>query len=88
MISEKKRLEIANVCYANVAGRFAMFCNDQFRGPNFRWDNFVDMMVKDADLWMMIHNVRGNKKDINETAVQYAREIAERLVKHAGFVGE
>ena len=38
MISDKKRLEIANVCYANVAGEFAMFMNPKCRGPNFTWD--------------------------------------------------
>ena len=88
MISDKKRLEVANVCYANVSSMFAMFCNDAYRGPNFKWANFCDMMVREADLWMMIHNVRGNKDEIHDLARQYAHEIAERMIKQSGFVGE
>lgn len=45
MISDKRRLQIANVCYANVAGEFAIFCNDEMRGPNFKWENFSNMMA-------------------------------------------
>ena len=86
MISDKKRLQVANVCYANVSGMFAMFCNDTMRGPNFRWSEFPNMMAREADLWMMLHNVQGNKQEINETAVQYAREIAETLVTRSGLL--
>jgi hypothetical protein len=81
VISDKKRLEIANVCYANVSGQFAMFCNPQMRGPNFKWDEFATMMEEDSDIWMYANNIRGHKETIYRTARQYAREIAERLVK-------
>ena len=83
MLSDKKKLEIANVCYANVAGEFAMFTNPKYRGPNFTWESFVDGCEKHADLWMFIHHVTGPKKLVTETAKQYAKEIAARLVKRA-----
>jgi hypothetical protein len=84
-ISKIKQLEIANVCYANVAGQFAMFNNPKYRGPNFKWENFADHCVKEADLWMILHNVYGstkNKAEINQRAREYAKEIADRLVCH------
>ena len=81
MISAKKQLEIANVCYANVAGDFAMFTNPKYRGANFSWERFPDMCERHAEGWMFIHGVRGDKQKINDTAKQYAREIAERLVQ-------
>jgi hypothetical protein len=84
-ISDKKSMEIANVCYANVAGQFAMFCNPKYRGPNFTWSEFANMMEGQADTWMMIHRVRGHKEDVNKTAALFAREIAERLVTRAEF---
>jgi hypothetical protein len=84
-ISDKKIMEVANVCYANVAGQFAMFCNSKYRGPNFTWSDFATMMEKQAETWMMIHRVRGCKEDINKTAAQFAREIAERLITRAEF---
>lgn len=80
MISDKKRLEIANVCYANVAGEFAAMHNPKYRGSNFTWERFIERCKSNADLWMMIHHVRGNKQEINETAKQYASEIATTLV--------
>ena len=78
-------MEVANVCYANVAGQFAMFCNSKYRGPNFTWSDFASMMEEQAGTWMMIHGVRGHKEDINKQAAQFAREIAQRLVTRAEF---
>ena len=79
-ISKTKRLEIANVCYANVAGSFAMFTNPKARGSNFSWEWFIDWCEKSAKDWMFIHNVWGHTESINSTAAQMAREIAEQLV--------
>ena len=84
-ISDKKILEVANICYANVAGQFAMFCNSKYRGANFSWSKFATMMEEQADTWMMIHRVRGHKEDINKQAAQFAREIAERLIIRSEF---
>lgn len=84
-ISKTKQLEIANVCYANVAGQFAMFNNPKYRGPNLKWENFSDHCVREADLWMIIHHVYNgstkNKNEIDDRARQYAKEIADRLVR-------
>jgi hypothetical protein len=90
MISEKKRLQVANVCYANVAGQLAMFCNPKNRGPNFTWDWFVEHCEQEADLWMMVANVRGHKETIKQTAKSFAREIAQHLtvaLRHDELVG-
>ena len=88
MLSNKKRLEIANICYANVSSEFASFCNPKFRGPNFTWSNFVDMCANWAPLWMMQNYVNGNEKDINALAIKYTREIANTMLDHSGFLGD
>lgn len=80
MISEKKRLQVANICYANVAGMFAMFTNPKYRGPSFTWAWFVQHCEESAQDWMFIHCVRGDKVAINQTAKQMSREIAGTLV--------
>lgn len=85
-LSKAKQNEIANVCYANVVGRFADFCNPENRGPNFKWSNFVDNCIEDSDLWMIVHHVAGNKKYINILAKQYAKEIATLMVDRSGFI--
>ena len=89
MLREKKRLEIENICYANVSGMFAVFCNEQYRGCKFEWSNFPDMMEREADLWMITYNVCGSNRElINSTAKQFAREIATKLVRQSEFVKE
>lgn len=82
MISETTRLKIANVCYANVAGQFAMFCNPKFRGENFTWKWFVKHCEENADLWIILsgYRFRSPKEEINSEARQMAKEIAETLV--------
>ena len=83
MISDKKKLEIANVCYANVSGLFATHSNPNFREENFTWDSFIENCEKNADLWLILAATKGKKKEINELAKIYAKEIAKRLVWHA-----
>lgn len=85
MISDKKRLEVANIVYANVAGDFACFVNPKFQGPIFSWKNFAEMEKDRARDWMFIHHI-GKKEEIMELAEQYAFEIAERLVTRSGFL--
>lgn len=88
-ISAKKRLEIANVCYANVGGTFARFLDKDMPVTNFKWEDFVDMMEREADLWMMIHQVykgRDNKDEVSTLARKYAREIAETWVTRSGIL--
>ena len=80
MISDKKRLQIANICYANVAGQFASFCNVKNRGPNFTWERFIQNCEEDAETWMSIYSVRGDRRLIRYTAREYAKEIATNLV--------
>jgi hypothetical protein len=87
-LSQTKKYEIANVCYANVSSWFAGMCNPLNRGKNFKWGNFVDMMVNMSNNWMFIHHVhtKGNKVQIEELAKQYTREIAERMIEQSGFL--
>lgn len=87
MISQKKRLEVANIMYACVSGEFALFCNPKMRGPNFDWAKFPDMQERDAFLNLQLQNYKlAGYSGIENLAKEYAREIAERLVSRAGFL--
>lgn len=44
MLSSIKRIQVEAVCYATVGGMMATFCNPRYRGPNFQWDEFPEMM--------------------------------------------
>ena len=88
MLSAKKRLEIANICYANVAGEFATLLNPKFQGPNWTWDLFANMCERQSDLWMRLNDVKGNRKEIDAAAAEFAKDIATTLVTRAGLIGE
>jgi hypothetical protein len=79
--SQTMRLKVANVCYANIASRFAMFMNEKYRGPNFTWESFIENCVEMSSTWVYLtgeYDVSNVK--VKELAEQYAREIATRLV--------
>jgi hypothetical protein len=83
MISDKKRLIISNICYANVAGEFALFINPYYRGPAFTWNWFITHCEGNADLWLLLHDI--HNKTMIKLARELAVEIAKNLVGKAGF---
>lgn len=89
-VNDLKRLEIANICYANVSGSFAALANRKNRGPNFSWKKFPDMMSKSAKTWIYLNAVSGNSAENISVAEQFAREIANTLLDkdHSNFLEE
>lgn len=85
-MDDLKRLEIANICYANVAGCFASFTNSKYRDASFKWSNFPDMMLRHAPTWMYLHSVSGNAEENNALASKFAYEIATTLLEHSEFL--
>jgi hypothetical protein len=79
-LSDKKRMEIANICYANISHWFAAMCNPANRGAKFEWKNFPAMMESRSLDWRLIHNVRGNKDSIDLYMAQCTREITARML--------
>lgn len=86
MISEKKRLVIANIIYANVSSNFALFCNPEMRGSNFDWSKFSDMMVRNVEGWLWLQDYKLRSDKVVGLSRQYAREIADRMVCNSGFI--
>jgi len=89
-MNQSKRYQVANICYAIVGGNFAMFCKADNRGANFKWENFASMQEKHCALHVWMHMPIPKdpkiKKEIEETASNFGREIAENLVNRAEFV--
>ena len=83
VLSRRKMMEIENVVRAYVASDFAMMTNARYRGVNFTWDSFIKRCERNADLWMFISAVKGNKKLVTEYAKKFARQNAEHLVQLA-----
>lgn len=82
--------EIALICYACVSSNFAIFCNPKNQGCNFKWENFVNMQKNKmkTQIWlqMSIPEKQADKIAIENKAMQFASEIATRLVEESGFI--
>lgn len=79
-LTKHKKLEVANVCYANVSSLFATFVSSKMRGPNFTWERFPEICKDWASTWVFTHDIKGDKDALERCAEEYAVEIAQRLV--------
>lgn len=79
-LSKYKKLEVANVCYANVSSLFATFVSSKMRGPNFTWEKFPGICKDWASSWVYIHDIKGDRAALEQYAEECAVEIAQRLV--------
>jgi hypothetical protein len=82
-MSPSKKKDVALACYAMVSNFFAMMHNPKFRGPNFEWENFPDMMAEHCKVQIFIYLKRCNA-EIESYAEECGREIAVRLVSKLG----
>lgn len=79
-VSKMRDLQIANICYANVSGEFAAFCDPAKRGVNFTWEWFIERAGSDCVIWLNANFSRYNQECI-DLAKKYSKEIAETLVR-------
>lgn len=88
MISEKNMDKVSLVCHATVCHMFAIFCNPKYRGENFVWKNFPDMIADQCETQVFMANIRGKDQEaIKEHARNTGRRIAQKMIEEAGFVG-
>ena len=80
-MSPNKKKDVALACYAMVSGTFAMMNNPKYRGPNFRWSNFPEMMAERCEVEIFIY-VKRCDAEVESYAAECGREIATRLVSH------
>ena len=87
MILKTKKLEIANICYANVSGIFADFIQMSSSGNLYNWNNFPNYCERSAYLWLMLNSSIERTDAVVALAKEYAKEIATTLITRA-FPGE
>ncbi len=84
-LSQKKKFEIANICYACIAGEFADFCNERNRGLNFSWAKWIVSCENKVPSWIAFHSALANNPNVILTAKEYSKQISTELVQRAGF---
>lgn len=82
-MSPSKKKDVALACYAMVSNFFAMMHNPKFRGPNFEWENFADMMGEHCKVQIFIY-VKRCDAEVESYAAECGREIAVGLVSKLG----
>ena len=87
MLSNRTLDKISLTCYATVSHLFANFQNPEFRGPNFKWDNFPEIAKGHCETQVYCANI-GTKKTQQE-CLEHARDTGEKialnLIKWAGI---
>ena len=83
MLSDKKKMEISLVCHATVGNMMATMCNPKYRGANFTWERFPEMMAEHCktQVFMSVPMTERLQKHCLEHAEQTGREIAGSWVK-------
>jgi hypothetical protein len=75
---------------AVVQHEFATMLNPKYRGPNWRWDKFVDFATRWAKttVWQSFTDAEWKRwqKKIESDARRIAKITAERLMKESGIL--
>ena len=87
MVSNRNKDQISLICHAVVAHLFAMFCNEKYRGTNFKWENFPEIAQNQCRDQVFIHGIKGKDQEaIYDHAKQTGFEIAKDMIKWSRFV--
>lgn len=92
MISKKRMYDIDFVCLSVVSGMFSDFINPKFRGPNFSWTGFPEMVsrfcVNQVYLscpWAFEMESEKQRKEIDRYSQESAMRYAKQFIKNAGL---
>ena len=82
MLSNKKMMEISLVCHATVGSMMATMMNPKFRGAEFSWDEFPEMMAGHCrtQVFMSVSMTERQQAMVLEHAERTGREIASNWV--------
>ncbi|MNV71108.1 hypothetical protein D3C71_1641110 [compost metagenome] len=84
MLSLTKKTQISLACHAIVGDKMSMLLNPKYRGPNFSWDKFPDMMARQCRIYLPINVVMSQHmiEQCLDYAEQEGRDIAQTWVKN------
>ena len=87
-MTQNQQLFINGICSAIVSGDFAMFSNPANCGPNFKWDEFADLMADRCrtDIFMYVKLTKKNTVEVQAQAELVGRRVATELLWRARTV--
>lgn len=90
MIPTKRMMYIELFCYSFVSHMFSCMLNPKYRGPNFKWSDFVEQMYNSTPIHFATSKYwqKDLTKEELELLQSVAKRIAQNLVKDAGLVEE
>lgn len=83
MLSQQRRSQIELICYATVGGMMASMCNPKYRGSNFTWEKFPEMMEGFCEVHVLGADILSFKTHDEgiEYAKSFSKQLAERWVR-------
>lgn len=79
-LSKRELLIIENYCLRFICRDFSCMLNKEYRGPNFRWDNYKNNLLCNIEVYMHIYISVSKKK--KPAYVDYAKEFSARVVEN------
>jgi len=82
-MTPKLQNDIALWCHAAAIGFLQTYSEKTNQGPEFKWNNFPDMVAKYCETMVFVYVAyhKKHKYEVDEHASKTGREIAEKLVK-------
>ena len=83
-MTNRERLRLEHLCYANVLASFAFFHNPKYRGPGFSWDWWVENCVSSTHTWLLqqLHFVsEGTLKEAEAFTKAIATTAVSRMME-------
>lgn len=68
---------------------FASMCNPEYRGSNFSWEEFPDMIENYCKVQFPISSIYGNSKNIDKLSNEcgkLGKSLAIHMCKESGFI--
>ena len=80
-LSRTQELFVEKMCLTVVGEMFASFHNPKFRGPNFTWGGFPDLVSNLCAQQIAIHSNSRNRVKMEEYAATFSRRLAAEYVQ-------
>ena len=79
-MTNRERLRVQHILYANILASFAFFHNPKYRGPDFSWDWWVENCVDSVEVWLLVH-FKFVGPDMLRESQGFARAVAKVSVE-------
>ncbi len=79
-MTNRERLRVQHILYANILASFAFFHNPKYRGPDFSWEWWVENCADSVEVWLLVH-FKFVGQDMLRESQEFAKAVAKASVE-------